>query len=116
MNRSKKILSFWNNSINSNHKDNSYTSYKIIANEVIDAIPLDQRSLSTLDIGCGAGELTSLLKESINITNCIDTSQSMIEQCISRLKNFNISAAKISDVASYLKNDKKSSLDCLCIH
>jgi len=105
LNKKHNIKEFWDSQTTSRHRSDSKIFYKEKALEHSSYFTEEERTMSCIDIGCGAGELLYYLDKIINLNAATDYSSSMLLKAKKRLVESNIEFidSDIGEILEHLK-------------
>lgn len=102
----QKFKDFWEGKTTSLHRSDSDDFYRLKAAEHASVMHEKDRGLSSVDIGCGAGELLYFLSDYCPVRVGLDFSESMLEVARERLKDKDIALIN-KDVFDYLGSSEE---------
>ena len=82
--------------------------HRIIAERLMDYVPLDEATGSILEVGCGTGILTEKLLDRFpaSIVTALDISPEMVERCRSKLYHSGRLSFLVTDIEDYYRSEK----------
>ena len=92
---------FWNTQTSSLHRSNDDAFYAEKAQDHVSFMAPRDRTLASIDLGCGAGELLVYLAKDIDVREGLDYSRSMLEAARDRLGGSGI-ALSDADIFTHL--------------